>query len=206
MEELFHVDRSRRLVAGQVIELDPPQLGSDRETKVAGNLFPNGISRWGKSMLAADPPIAISIEALQNENLVVPVDSGPVLQIGQDGRDALANGRSRIIEAFAEIVRLGKAPDKPSRLAAVYAYGNEAAADDFRKDGGLSNAPIWRLSVPSAAVIHKGDSSVLGVPDTLIKMIDNTIAYWDGYQREDSLPVTREVLLPPPVTIVERVR
>src|SRR5437667_373864 len=101
MPEFFHVDRDACLSEGQVLGLDRHSFSTARQRKVADELFPEGVSNWGVSMLGHDPP--------------------------------------------------------------------------------------------------------LDLPDTAIKLIDNAGLYWAGCVRNDSCPWQKEVLLPPPVTVVGRV-
>ena len=101
MPEFFHVDREAHLVEGQVITLGDPSLGSPRETVVAKAFFPDGISRWGASMLGSDPPLITTLEALSNFRLATSIEDGKATRIDQAGRDALADGKNRVIEAFA---------------------------------------------------------------------------------------------------------
>lgn len=152
----FHVDRESLLSDGQEITLIPPNLSTQRETDVARNLFPDGVSRWGASMLDAHPPLAITLQPLLESRLARASGDDEVL-LTAAGATLLRAGKDRIIEFVAEIVRLGLTPDKPSRLAAVFAYRDVQLADDFRHNENLDRAPIWRVSVPDEAVLHDGD-------------------------------------------------
>jgi len=75
----------------------------------------------------------------------------------------------------------------------------------FRVNSGCPNAPIWLVEPQSAAIVHDGDSSWLGIPETAGMLIQAMLAYWDGATRPQSLPTDRETLLPAPVTVIRRV-
>jgi hypothetical protein len=135
-EQFFHVDGDERLIEGQQITLRRLQITDATETKTMNNLLPDGVSEWGQAMLHDAPPLVATIEALRNHGLSRPleVDGEWGAFIDQNAQAALRGGRNRIIEAMAEVVRHGVAPDKPSRLACLYAYRDLALAQRFRDE------------------------------------------------------------------------
>jgi hypothetical protein len=201
----FHVDRDGRLTEGQVLSLQPHGLTDPAEKQVIDSLLPKGVSTWGADMLAATPPIVLSLEALDNHQLSRPTQLGGVhgTFVGPDGRRALAVGRNRIIETIAETVRHGRDPSKPSRLACLYAYHDLDVAKRFRAEQGVPHAPIWKVHPDGSAAVHEADSRLLGFPDSIPQLISRAISYWDGGTVPGST-TTVEVLLPMPVTVGER--
>lgn len=99
-------------------------------------------------MLDSEIPLVASVESLDNLNLTrrVPIGGEMGVWLGHDAQRALRAGRTRALEAMAEFVRRGRAPDKPSRLAAVYAYRDMNAVD---VSATATDVPTRRSGVPS---------------------------------------------------------
>lgn len=205
-QQFFHVDRDGRLHEGETITLRPANVTGDCESLIINDLLPGGVSEWGQSMLDDDPPLVATVEALRNHNLARPTnlngETGTFLN--QEAQSLLRAGRTRIIEVVAEVVRQALAPQKPSRLACVYAYREQAMAEAFRAEQGMPNAPIWLVAAEPGAVMHMSDSRLLAIPDSAGQLIARTAAYWHGERRPDST-TSVEVLLPPPVTVVRQI-
>ena len=207
-EQFFHVDRDRRPHEGQQITLRPVQVTGDVESKVMNNLLPEGASEWGQAMLDDASPLVATIEALRNHGLSRPiqVDGEWGAFVDQNAQAALRAGRNRIIEATAEVVRRGVAPDKPSRLACLYAYRDLAMAERFRDEQNVPDAPIWVVESERGAPVHESDSRLLGIPETTAQFIARTIVYWQGGERDAHAESTTsvEVLLAMPIRIARR--
>jgi len=201
----FHVDRDTTLAPGAVLDLRGlPALPSPSQGEMAKLLCPNGVSEWGAwALLDASDRLALTLDVLLEvqEASVLP---GQGVLTSEHGARGLRRSKDRVAEAVAELVRRSVAPEAPSRLACLFGYRDPAAAQDFRANYATRGTPIWRVEIPDEAAVHEGDSRLVGVPDTPLKLIDNARLYWSKIIGPAALPEHRELLLSCPVTVLER--
>lgn len=114
--------------------------------------------------------------------------------VGWAGHSAGVVSNELMIENFYELYRHTVHPGLPSRFQSLFAFTTITDAQGFAvKNGG---APIWALSVPAGAMIHRGDMNCLHV-GTYDFMMDWADKYWTG---QPSPTPEWEVLLALPVT------
>jgi len=114
--------------------------------------------------------------------------------VGWAGHSSAVVSNELLIENFYELYRRTMHPGMPSRFLSLFAFDSVGEAQGFcAKVGG---APIWELSVPAGAVIHRGDMNCLHV-GTYDVMMDWADKYWTG---QPSPTPEWEVLLALPVT------
>ncbi|WP_143546322.1 hypothetical protein [Rhodococcus sp. 14-2496-1d] len=98
------------------------------------------------------------------------------------------------IENFWELYRHTMHPGLPSRFQSLFAFTSITDARGFATN--IGGAPICELSVPTGAVIHRGDMDWLKAGNFAF-MLDCAHKYWTG-QPMTATP-TWEVLLALPV-------
>lgn len=102
-------------------------------------------------------------------------------------------------EVIFEAARLARYPDRPSRLQSVFALESLDDVDAFVDRFVESSCDVWAVEADDAFV---GDMNLVDAED-LADGLSNADRYWRGGAYNDD-PL-REVLLTPPVTVVENV-
>jgi len=202
-QPFFHVDRAGSL-AGDA-QLQPlPLRHHDGDIGALRAMFPGGMSQWGMSMLFDDTALTLTVEALANHAGLVEWDGTDAL-LSAAGQGSLRASKDRVVELLAEAVRLLRAPRKPSRLGSLFAYESLDVAKQFRIEQSTETAPIWELLAPKGAAVHRGDSTLVGVPVRASMLLTNLALYWDGFLVPGGQPTNQEVLVPLPAAVVRRV-
>lgn len=110
------------------------------------------------------------------------------------------------IEVILELVRRRKYPGKRSRFQSVFAFEELDRAKRFVEEyryekAAVEKAQIWEVEADQ--VTHRGDMAQFDQPfANLATGAELARKYWDGAESETPL---WEVLLEPPVTVVDRV-
>ena len=181
----YTVDRSNRLKAGAVVNPDtdfsncrffPVEGHFDRIDleRLTQQLFPLGLTEHGKTYLL-------------NEYLIVQTAQGPAPVVPH----------IPMIELIFELVRRVFFPDKPSRLACIFAWEKYDQALEFQKQHG--SGTIYRIESES---FIRGDMNLLLLGGAGISAIQFALKYWN----EGKSPQPRwEYLLIPPVKVIERI-
>ena len=107
----------------------------------------------------------------------------------------------REIELAFELVRRMGFPDAPSRWACVYACESIEGARAFTGDFGWGEREIWRVA---SEHVVKVDAGWLMFHPRVMRMFNWAARYWSG-EANPFKPPRWEVLLQPPVTLIERV-
>ncbi len=184
--EFFTLDRRASLKPGQVLvpNLDfagrrfYPLSGhydrADLET-FARSLFPGGLSEHGKNYLL-------------DELIVV---SGP------HGPEPLVPN-TPAVELVAELVRRMSFPERPSRMACVFAWSTLGEARRFRASHGSPGSAIYRVS---CEVSSRHDMTLLYLGGTILGSWLFATRYWPG--EAGPTPFWEELLVPP-VEVLDR--
>jgi hypothetical protein len=129
--EYFTVDRAAALSAGEVLDLDldrnvqpryeaPGYFSGDDYEDLAQELFPDGLSLWGKGFLF-NPYLSPSTREV-----------------------------SPTIEMLVELVRRNSFPELPSRFSCIFASSTIDDARQFRDGYGTPSDPIFRVACNKA--------------------------------------------------------
>ena len=109
-------------------------------------------------------------------------------------------------DAYAELVleltRRAEAPERPSRLSALFAFTTLEDAEAFRAQRRRPDSPIFTVEAPADA--FAGDQHLAGVGPTALVTAAYASAYWRGEAHPDAPPLW-ELVLPLPVTLGDRV-
>jgi hypothetical protein len=185
VERYFHVDSDETLSEGAM--LSPKQIPNSLDEPVRDcfcDLFPAGVSTWGFAYLFESHEEGLVYDELSA------AEHGLA---GEDRNRAIRRARNRTIELITELIRVNWAPERPSRLASVFAYSTLAVAREFRSTRCTNpSAPIWEIEAEGA---FGCDSSWLGLGESIPMVVIKTKRYWSGRLRTGSLPVDREQLL-----------
>lgn len=182
MPDFYHVDRvTGRLKPGQIIKCIFAKSDiKDRTNRaeIYTAMFPNGVTYHGWNYLLNDK---------------------------REGPDQDLLG---MIEVLAEFIRRSYYPEKISRFQSFFACKTIRDAERFislypvkTPEGDIYRGDIWLVRCDK--VSFEGDMTFLGLGDCWLDAIINLHLYWTGKIGENPLI---EVLLKPPITIVEKVK
>lgn len=178
--EFFTLDQTGSLRPGQVLLPDPDFVSrrfypvsehydrADLETFARG-LFPDGLSEHGKNYLL-------------DELIVVSGPHGP--------EPVVPN--TPAVELVAGLVRRLSFPERPSRMACVFAWSTLEEAQRFQSSHGLPTSAIYRVS---CAVSSRHDMSLLYLGGTILGSWLFATRYWSG--EAGPAPLWKNLLVPP---------
>jgi hypothetical protein len=181
MLHFYHVDRSKTLRAGEVVNLEkiPITDETDHTTHFISSMFPDGITRHGWNYLI-------------NRNRPTPKKD--------------LNG---IIEILAEQIRRSHYPHRLSRFQAFFVCKTIQEAENFinsypitlpdQTEGCQGN--IWEVA--SENVEFESDYRWLSLGNCWLDALSNLHNYWQGIRSSSPL---WEVLLKPPIRVVKKVK
>ena len=213
MIELFHVAPQGHLAVGQSLAARRPESLPDLQQEVLDSLLPGGrVTPWGEAMLA-DPDVRLHVgdRGLIDFGLaVVPgAETGDrTMHVNPEGRTAMNQTVSRVLDLIYELMRQVGFADRPSRLTCVFAYRSLEAAEQYRA---LRRDPathqIWTVRAPKDTPTHDADATWLTMAQNGLAVLLGAREYWRGQEHPDCCTLMdRETLVPADaVTVVERV-
>ncbi len=180
MTEAFLVDRAQALSEGATLDLTK-HTDMDPPTLQGhvDGLFPDGVTRHGDFYFLGSHSQSQAIEPN--------------------------------IELIYEYVRRACFPEVPSRFQSVFACATLDEAKRFRDspDWSGTGAPIWKVATPHAG--HRVDMTLLTHGLSILMLSYRAHRYWSGApnnMHEFGVPRVEpfwELLLRPPVTVIEQV-
>jgi len=177
MANFFTVDRLGKLKASQVLDL---QIYADVMPPVlqslVDSLVPEGVSQHGEQYLLKNP----------NSQL-----------------KAVANSP---IEMFFELFRRARFPTRPSRYQSWFAAETLEEAQAFRQKYGNPANSIWEVEANS---FFKANMSLLKPTNSMLCQAYLAQCYWNGSEGpsgELKIPPFWEVLLMPPVKVIQEIK
>lgn len=179
MPVFFTLDRSGKLAPGMVLARAPYNIGVPEFQARALELFPNGVTPHGWNWFVSC-----------NQNM---------FYIDQYG----VTRWEPSTELIFEFVRRAEHPARPSRFESIFACETIDDAERFRNHFSSQSAAIWSVE---AGQSFRADMEALSMVDaTPLHAALYAGRYWSGEQAKPLEPFW-EVLLTPPVTVIEMIR
>lgn len=189
MQTLYTVDRLKKLLIGQQIDLSKnhfqqnfypvEDIYTESDLKIhLDELFPEGLSNHGITYFTNHPLI------VQDSN------TGQPLRIVH---------YDPTIEILFELVRRTNFCDKPSRFQSMFAWDSIESANQFRNDYRCADAPIFKLQCET---VFRADMRLLLLGGSYLGASLFAHKYWRGEATQNP---NWEYLLKPPVMVVEQV-
>lgn len=166
-ETYYHVDRGDELEPGDALELARPDEWEQAVDAALAEWYPEGFSHHGRHYCTQ------------------PLHEGDVDDLWDFA-----------CEAIFELVRVGRYPERPSRLQSIFSFASVADVEAFLDDFGAEPFTVWEVRADRG---FRADMNLVDAVD-FARGLARADHYWRGGTFLDD-PLW-EVLLVPPVEVV----